>query len=110
MNGHRGIAEHGLRPGRGKPDEFLRVLDRITKGPKASFDGLMVSLVIGHGGLQLGVPVDQPLAAKNQAVAKEIEKGLPNRAGADRVEGEACALPIAATTQLAQLAQNPRLV
>src|SRR4029077_14517228 len=45
-----------------------------------------------------------------EAVAKHLEESLAHGAGADGVQREAGPLPIAATTELAQLAQDAGLV
>src|SRR6266851_8553358 len=101
MYGHRGVAEHGFRPSRRKADDLVRTFDWISERPEAAFDGLVIHLIVGDGGLELRIPIDQPLASKDQAGPKEIKKRLPNRAGADGIERKAGARPIAATAQLA---------
>ncbi len=110
MDGHRGVAKHGFRPGRRKADEFTGTFDRISERPEAAFNSLVIHFVIRDGGLQLRVPVDQPLAAENQAGAEKVEKRLPHGPSADGIEREASSRPIAATAQLAQLPQDSGLI
>src|SRR5437899_2706316 len=102
VHGHRGVAEHRLRPSRREADELARALDRILERPEAALDGLVVNLVVGDRGLQMGVPVDQTFAAIDETVAKEVEEELADGAGADRIEREARPLPIARAAQLAK--------
>src|SRR5690606_13098691 len=66
--------------------------------------------VVADGRLQVGVPVHQPLAAVDLAVGKQIEEGFADRPGADFVEGEAGPLPIAATTERLELAEDAGFV
>src|SRR5205814_9945000 len=67
-------------------------------------------LVVADGGLQEGVPVNQPLAAINQAFAEEVEKRLPHGARAAFVECKPRALPVAGAAHLLELIDDPLLV
>src|SRR5438067_1075678 len=96
MHGHRGIAQHGFRPRGGKANEFATLFHRVAESPEAALGRLMVHFIVGDGGLELRVPVDQPLAPINAPIAEEIEKGVAHRADADRVKREARPGPIAA--------------
>src|SRR5690606_26449241 len=78
--------------------------------PEVAFCQFMKNFIITHGGLQEGVPIDQPLAAINQFVSEEREEGPANGAGTNRVQRETGALPITATAHLLELAQNSGLV
>src|SRR5581483_11188444 len=95
---------------RREADELLAALHGVAEGPEAALDLLVEDLVVGHRGLQVGVPVHQPLAAEDEAVLEHLEERLPHGAGADRVEREARAGPVAAGAELAQLAEDARLV
>ncbi len=114
MDGDGGVAEHGFRARGGKADELRGGagvgFDRITKRPKAAFDRFGERLVVGDGGLQLRVPIDEAFAAKDETVAEHLEELFAHRPGADRIEREAHARPIAATAELAQLTENARFV
>ena len=60
----------------------------------------MKHLVVADGRLQEGVPIDQPLAAKNLAVGEHAEKSVTDRPGTGFIEREAEPLPVAATAHL----------
>src|SRR5262249_47440496 len=94
----------------GKANELVRVLDGISERPEAAFYRLVIHLVIGDGGLELRVPVDQPFAAKNQPGTKEIKESLSDSSGADWIESKASASPIATTADLPKLPQNSGFV
>ena len=73
-------------------------------------DFLVIDLVVGHGRAELGVPVDQPLAAKDLARLEQVEERAADGARADLVEGEPGPLPVARAAHQAELAQDPLLV
>src|SRR5262249_8630146 len=110
VDGHGGIAEHRLWPRRREADEFVRVLDLVAKRPEAALDRLVVGLVVGHGGLELRVPIDEPFAPEDQAVAEPLEKRLAHGPRAAFVEREARARPVAGAAELAELAEDAGLV
>ena len=58
----------------------------------------------------MGIPVDEPLAAKDVTVAEPIEEGHAHGAGAAFVKREARACPIARTAKFAKLAEDALLV
>ena len=112
--GDRGIAQHGLGPRRRDHDvggfARPRVDHRIAQMPEVALHGFVHDLVVRHRGLQVAVPVDQPRAAKDQPVPKQPEEGPLHRAGADRVHGEALAVPVARTAHGLLLADDARLI
>ena len=68
MHGDAGVAQHRLGPGGGDGDECaLAALDRVAQVPEMAVDLGLLHLEVGDGGLQLDVPVDQPLVAVDQA-------------------------------------------
>ena len=73
-------------------------------------DVLGVDLVVGDGGAELGVPVDEAFAAEDLAGLEEAEEGLADSAGADVVEGEAGALPVARAAHELELLQDAGFV
>ena len=97
--GHRGVAEHGFGACRGDHHlgrlAWLRVHDRVPQIVEMTLHGLVNDLVVGNGRLQLAIPVDEPVAAENQAVAEHREERPAHRMRAHRVHGEALAVPIA---------------
>ncbi len=78
--------------------------------PEMAPDGFVDDLVVGDGGLELAVPVDQAVAAVNEAVGEQAEEGLPDGPGADGVHGEALPLPIAGAAHALLLADDAGLV
>ena len=67
--------------------------DRILEVPEVAFDGFLEDFVVADGGLQERVPVHQPLAAVDQALAEQVEERLADGPRAAFVEREARALP-----------------
>ena len=117
MDRHRRVAQHRLRP-RGGDSHVLRLAgqriayrhNRVVEVPEVPRHRLVKDLVVADGRLQHRVPVDQPLAAVDQAVAEEAEKRVPDRPRTDRVERETPAPPIAATAHLLELAEDAGFV
>jgi hypothetical protein len=89
---------------------MLPFLDRIANMPQMPLHRLVHDLVVGHGGLQGHIPVDQALAAVDQAGFEELEEGVVDRPGADFVQREARARPVAGKTHLAKLADDALVV
>ena len=71
---------------------------------------LVEHLVIAHGRLEKRVPINEPLAAADEPLAKQAVEGGADGRGALVVEREPHALPVAARPQVAKLAQDPLLV
>ena len=99
MDGDAGVAEHGLGPG-GGDDEVVALLasggvavavelDRVLVGlaalelvaqpPEVALVLDLLDLEVGDRGLEMRVPVDQPLAAEDQAAVVEVDEGLEHR-------------------------------
>ena len=85
MDGDRGVAEHCLGPRRGDVQRLTadRACNGVPDRPELALDLLVVDLVVGDGGAQVGVPVDQPLAAVDLVVLEEPEERLADGPGAD---------------------------
>ena len=110
MHGDGGVTQHGLGPGGRKGEAFVGADDGVGERPEMPLDVLGEDLVVSDGGLQVGVPVDEALAAVDQPVAEQLEEGVPDRARTDVIEGEAGAPPVATGPQLPELVENPLLV
>jgi hypothetical protein len=71
MHGDRRVSQHRLRTRGGDGDvarlAWMRVDDRIAQVPEVTGNGLVKDLVVADGGLQVSVPVDQPLAAVDES-------------------------------------------
>src|SRR5271155_96723 len=69
MYGNRNVPEHGLWTRGGNNDEIIAVLQRIFDVPKTALGLDLHDFEIGNGGLELGVPIDQPLVLVDEAFA-----------------------------------------
>ena len=67
-------------------------------------------IVVADGGLQEGIPVDEALAAVDEALAEQIEERLPHGSRAAFIEREPRSLPVAGAAHLLELIENPLLV
>ncbi len=110
VHGHGGVAEHRLGPGGGDVEDLAGAGDRVLDGPEVPLDLLVIDLIVGHRGAELGVPVDQPLAAENLAGLEQVEERPANRARADLVKREAGAVPVARAAHEPELAEDSLLV
>ena len=114
MDRHGRVAQHRLRPRGG--DGHVRGLaragidHRIVEVPEMPRHLLVKDLVVADGRLQHRVPVHQPLAPVDQAVAEEAEEGVPDRPAqtASSVKRRRC--PIATAAHLLQLAEDAGFV
>ena len=107
MDGHGGIAQHGFRA-RGGHDDVAAFLafHRIAEVPKVPLRLGRHDLEVRDGGMQLRIPVDQPLVLVDQALAVELDEHLPHGAGEALVHGEAFAGPVARGAETAQLVDD----
>ena len=106
MDGHGGIAQHGLGTGGGQNQELVGAHDGVLQVPEAALLVLILHLGVGDAGLAVGAPVDDALAAVDQVLIVQILKDLQNRLAAALVHGEALAVPVAGAAQLLQLAHD----
>jgi hypothetical protein len=114
MHGHGRVAEQRLGPrcghGHARRLAGLRVHHVVADVPEVPLHLLVKDLVVTHGRLQEGVPVDEPLAPPHEALLKETQEGRTDGPRALLVERETRAVPIAARTEVAELAEDPLLV
>ena len=101
---HGGVTQHGFGPGRGHDDLARAILQRVGEAPEMAIDLALLNLQVGDGGLEVGVPVHQPLVAIEQALLVEGDEDLADGGAEPLVQGEALAAPVAGGTQPAQLA------
>ena len=107
MHGDRDVAQHGLRPRRRYHDEFAGVMfDRIFDVPELALGLDLLHFEIGDRGLQLRIPIDQPLVLVDQALAIERDEDLHHRARQALVHGEALARPVAGGAEPLELADD----
>ena len=81
MNRHRGVAQHGFGTRRRHHQAAVAVGARIANMPEMSFFFLCQHLQVGDGRVQHGVPVDQPLAAVDEALVIQADKHFLHRVG-----------------------------
>ncbi len=107
MNRDAGVAEHRLRPRRGDGDELVRALfDGIFQIPERALGLAALDFEVADRGVQLRVPIDQPLIAIDQALAMELDEDAAHRGREPLVHGEALARPIRRGAERAQLARD----
>ena len=80
MHGNGAVAEHRLRAGR-RDDELTGFVSR------QDFE-------VREGSVQHRIPIDEPLAAIDQALVVEVDENLANRSRAALVHGKAVAAPV----------------
>ncbi|KFB72022.1 MAG: hypothetical protein AW09_002797 [Candidatus Accumulibacter phosphatis] len=104
MDHHRGVAEHGFRARRGNGQRAAAIGQRITDVPEMAWFLFLHHLEVGDRGLQYRVPVDQALAAVDQALAVEADEGFGDRPRKAGVHREALAAPVRRGAEAAHLA------
>ncbi len=104
-----GVAQHGFRPG-GRYDQVIlaigclaTICQRIAQVPEVTFLIMVFDFKIGNRGVQLGIPVDQALAAVDQAVLVQPHEGFFDSLGKPLVHGEALTRPVHRGAQAANL-------
>ncbi|MNI25655.1 hypothetical protein D3C73_793170 [compost metagenome] len=109
VNGHGGVAEHGFRAS-GRDDQEVvafsglgAVGQRVFQVPQETFLVVVFHFEVGNRRVQLGVPVDQALAAVDQAVFVQADESLFNGLREAVVHGEALAAPIYGRTEATDL-------
>ncbi len=112
MHRHRHVGQHGFGA-RGCNLDIVApvgqrdaVFKRIAEVPERTLHILRFDLEIADRGLELGVPVDQPLVAVDQPVVIKIDEGLGHRRAEMRVHGELFAAPVHRAAEAAQLARD----
>ncbi len=107
VDSHGRIAQHGLGPRRchGKPDVPV-VAQGIGDMIELAFFVLVLDLDVRQGRMAAGAPVDQPLAAVDEALFVEPDKDLAHGLGQAFIHREALALPVAGGAELLELADD----
>ena len=106
VDGHSGIAQHGLRAGGGQLQHLAGLLDRVQQVPEAAVLLLVLHLGIRDGGVAVRAPVDHAVAAVDQALVVQPHKHFLDGLGAALVHGKPLTVPVAAAAQLFQLADD----
>ena len=112
MHRHRHVGQHGFGA-RGRNLDIVApvgqrdaVFKRIAEVPERTLHILRLDLEIGNRGLELGVPVYQPLVAVDQPVVIKVDKGLEHGIAEMLVHGELFAAPVHRAAEAAQLARD----
>ncbi len=88
-----GVAEHGLGP-RGGDDHRAGAVDqRVADEPQLAVFLLALHLEVGHGRLEHRIPVDEPLAAVDEALVVQAHERLGDDRREPVVHREVLALP-----------------
>ena len=106
VDGHGGVAQHGLGAGGGQLQHLAGLLDRVQQVPEVAVLLGVLDLGVRDGGVAVGAPVDHPVAAVDQALVIQPDEHLAHGVRAALVHGKALPLPVAAAAQLFQLADD----
>ena len=86
MDGDGSVAEHRFGARGGDGDEFVgspwicRIDHWVADVPEVALHRFVIDFVVGDGGLQVGVPIHEPLAAEDQAVFEHFEERVADGA------------------------------
>ena len=103
VDGHGHVAQHGLGTGGGDLQALIGTLDGVQQIPEVAVLLLMLDFGVGDGGLALGAPVDQTVAAVDLAFVVQLHEDFQHGLGALLVHGEVVAGPVAGAAQGPQL-------
>ncbi len=111
MHHHRDVAQHGLGAGRGHHQAVLQLAvdrlrsvgERVADMPEVAVFLLAFDLQVADGSLEHRVPVDQPLAAVDQALLVQAHEGFGHDGGQPFVHREVFAAPVHAVAHAAHL-------
>ncbi len=106
MDGDAGVAEHRLRTGRGDLDVSVAVDVRVPDGGEDPDLVAVVHLDVGDRRVAARAPVDDAVAAVDQALFVEGDEDLADGSGEPVVEREPFSGPIAGEAEAAQLVQD----
>ena len=106
VDGHGGIAQQGLGTGGSHLHVSAAAHQGVTDVPEMAVLLLVVHLGVGDGGLAVGAPVDDALAAVDQTLLVEAAEDLADGLGAALVQGEALTAPVAGGAHLLQLGND----
>ena len=102
------VAQHRLGSRRGDGDRTGAIGQRVADLPELALLLFAFHLEIRNGRAELGIPVDEPLAAIDEAVVVQPHERLPDRGGQALVHREALARPVARRAEPSHLARDRR--
>jgi len=108
MHGHGNVAEQGFGARGGDFQVAVLAFDGIEDVPHEAVFFLADDFQVRHRRAQHRVPVDQPLAAVDQAFPVQFDEDFADRPGQALVHGEAFAAPVRRGAQPPHLAGDGR--
>ncbi len=108
MHRHRGITEERLRPGGGDGDVPVAVGERIADVPDTAVHFLLLRLLVGQRGQAARAPVDDVVAAVDQALLVQLNEHLAHRAREVLVQREVGAGPVGRASDRLELVEDAR--
>ena len=112
VNRNCAVTQHGFRASGGDDQIGLAVggsgaiSQRVAQVPQRALLVVVFHFQIGNRGVQFRVPIDQALAAVDQAVLMQAHEGFLDRLGQAIVHGEAFAAPVYRTAKATNLASD----
>ena len=106
---NRRVTQQGFRASGGNYQVVLAISgggaigQRVAQVPQVALLVVVFHFKVGDRRVQLGVPVDQALAAVDQAVFMQTHEGFLDRIGQAVIHGEALAAPVDRRAQTADL-------
>ncbi len=94
VDGHRSIAQDGLRTDGCHRNKFIRILEHIFEVIQRGFFFAVFHFEVGDGGLEARRPVDQTGTAIDESLFVEAHKRLSDCPAQPLVQGEAFAAPV----------------
>ncbi len=107
---HRGVAQHGLGPGGGHGEGAPAVGQGVRYMVERALLGRELHLVVGQGGVAAAAPVDDVLAAVDEALVVEAHEHRAHGLGQAFVHGEPLPGPVHGRAQPAHLVQDAAAV
>ena len=106
IHGDGGVAQHRLGPRGGDRNELIGPDHWIANLPQLALHFLVLHFEVGDGRLATRAPVDDVLAAINQALLIQPDEDLAHGAGKIFVHGEVFAVPINRRAEALHLVQD----
>ena len=103
---HRGVAEHGLRPGGGHHHVARAVGIRVADVVELAVRGVVLDLVVGERGVAARTPVDDVVALVDEAFLVQPDEHLAHRPRQPLVHGEPLAVPVTGGAHALQLVDD----
>ena len=104
VNRDRHVGEHRLGPGGRDLDRAAAVGERVAQCPELALDVASLDFEVADRGLELRVPIHQPLVAVGEAALVELDEDVGDGALVALVHGEALVRPVARRAEAAELA------